>query len=138
MFTHTLPFIPINIIFWFQTWITCQSDYLTHVQITEQTLVTILVSLCTKTIQVLNTRVFFIDTWCSSLTSVHYNLEHGLAILTENFSPLNLNYTTSLVKVGIRSHLTSHVIHDTVYLLHALNWAKLVSTGYSQPKQVLM
>ena len=45
-----------------------------------------------STIQVLNTR----DT---SLTLVHYNLEHGLAIITESFSPLNLNHTTSFVKV---------------------------------------
>ena len=44
------------------------------------------------TIQVLNTR----DT---SLTLVHYNLEHRLAIIAESFSPLNLNHTTSVVKV---------------------------------------
>ena len=52
--------------------------------------------------------------------SVHYNLEHGLATLTESFSPLNLNYTTSFVKVQI-----SHTIHNTVYLPWTLNWAKL-------------
>ena len=51
-------------------------------------------SLCTQTglhcliIQVLNTRVWFLNIQYTSLTSVHSNLEHGLAILTESFSPL--------------------------------------------------
>ena len=59
--------------------------------IPSQRLVTMSVSLCTQTvlrcliIQVLNTRVNFPNV---SLTSVHSNLEHGLAILTESFSPL--------------------------------------------------
>ena len=34
------------------------------------------------TSQILNTRVHFIDIWYTSLTSVHYNLEHGLATVT--------------------------------------------------------
>ena len=38
-----------------------------------------------------------------SYASVHCNLEHGLAIVTEIFSPLNPNYITFLVKVQIRS-----------------------------------
>ena len=67
------------------------------------------------TIQVLNTRVHFIDIQCTSLTSVHYNLEHRLEIITESFSPLNLNYTTFLVKAQIRSDMTSHAMPDTVY-----------------------
>ena len=57
------------------------------------------------TIQVLNTRVHSIDIWYTSLTSVHNNLEHGLVNVTESFSPLNLRYTTSFVKVRIRSSL---------------------------------
>ena len=61
------------------------------------------------TIQVWNTGAYFIDIWCTTLTSVHYNLEHGLAIITESFSPLNLNYTTSFVKVQI-SDTTGHTI----------------------------
>ena len=126
------------------------------------------VSLCTQTglhhhtIQVLNIRVCFLNILYASLTSIHSNLEHGLAILTESFSigrskgspgmctPLgiqilsfscsfwqknykiipiwklaypwgkswihhclvhsNLNYTTSLVEVQIRSAATSHTI----------------------------
>ena len=36
-------------------------------------------------------------------TSVHSNLEHGLAILTESFSPLRSAYTTSLIEVQSRS-----------------------------------
>ena len=55
------------------------------------------------------------------MTSVQNNLEHGLAIVTESFSSLNLNYTTSLVKVQTRSDATSHPIPDTVYLQCALN-----------------
>ena len=35
-----------------------------------------------------NTRVWFLNIWYTSLTSVHSNLEHRLAILTESFSPL--------------------------------------------------
>ena len=68
------------------------------------------------TIQVLNTRVCFIDIWYTSLTSVHYNLEHGLVNVTESFSPLNLNYTASLVKVQIRSDTKSHAISNTTHL----------------------
>ena len=78
--------------------------------------VTMSVSLGTQTglhcltIQVLNTRVCFMDIWCTSLTSVHYNLEHGLAIVTESFSPLDLDYKTSFVKVKTRSDVTNHAI----------------------------
>ena len=83
---------------------------------TEQRLVTISVSWHTQTrldnltIQVLNTRVYFIDIWYTSFTSVHYNLEHGLVIATESFSPLNLYHVTSFVKVQIRSDMTSQTI----------------------------
>ena len=60
-----------------------------------------------------------------SLTSVHNNLEHRLATATEIFSPLDLDYTTSFVKVQTRSDVTSHTILDTVYLPCALNWFEL-------------
>ena len=69
-------------------------------------LVTMSVSLHTQTglhhlpIQVLNTRVCFID----------YNLEHRLAIVTKSFSPLDLDYITSFVNDQIRSDMTSHAI----------------------------
>ena len=82
------------------------------------------------TIQVLNTRVSFIDIWYTSLTSVCYNLEHGLAIITESFSPLNLDYTTSFVKVQTRSHVVSHTIPDIFYLPCTLNWFELAWTGW--------
>ena len=39
-------------------------------------------------IQVLHTRVWFLNIQYTSLTSVHSTLEHGLVILTESFSPL--------------------------------------------------
>ena len=42
----------------------------------------------------------------TSLTSVHSNLEHGLAILTESFS-----LTQPLVEVQSRSDVASHAIH---------------------------
>ena len=77
--------------------------------------VTTSASLCTQTlspcltIQILNTRVYFIDSWYTSLTSVHYNLEHGLAIVTDSFSLLNLDYTTSFVKVWTRSDISDGV-----------------------------
>ena len=53
-------------------------------------------------------------------------LEHGLAIITESSSSLYLNYTTSFVKVQIRSDAPSHTIPDTVFLPYVLNWVKLV------------
>ena len=75
-----------------------KSKYICHIEysfsniiIPSQRLVTIPGSLCTQTvlrcliIQVLNTRVWFLN---DSLTSVCSNLEPGLAILTESFSPL--------------------------------------------------
>ena len=88
--------------------------------------------------QILNTNVHFIDIWYTSLTSIHYNLEHGFAIVTENFSPLNPSYITSFVKIQIRSDVTSHTIPGAAYLPCTLNWAKLAWTGHSQPKQMLM
>ena len=51
-------------------------------------------------------------------------------MLTESFSLLNLNYTSSFVKVWIRNDVTSHAIPDTVYLACTLNWPKLISTDY--------
>ena len=69
----------------------------------------------------------------ASLTTVYNNLKHQLTIVTESFSPLNLNYTTSFVKVQTRSDVASHVISDSVYLPCALNWYQLVSAG-SRPK----
>ena len=42
-----------------------------------------------------------------------------MAIVTESFSPLNLDYITSFVQVQIRSNVTSHAIPDTVHLLCA-------------------
>ena len=101
-------------------------------------LVMMSVSLCTQTglhyltIPVQKTRVCFIDIWYTSLTSVHYNLMYGLAIVTESFSPLDLDYTTSLVKVQIRSYMTSNTILDSVYLPYTLNWLKLVSASLHQ------
>ena len=77
------------------------------------------------TIQVLNTRVCFIDSWYISLTSLHYNLEHGLVTVTESFSLLNLDYTISFVKVQTRSDVSSHTIPDTVYLPCTINWYEL-------------
>ena len=106
-------------------------------QITEQRPVTMSLSLCTQTglpnltSQILNTRFWFLDLLYNSFTSVHYNLEYGLAIITNSFSLHNLNYITSLVKVQIRSDMTSHAIPDTVYLPCVLNCTKLVWTGHS-------
>ena len=90
----------LSYLYLFQIWyclvIPMIPQYLLHfrwpyVQFMNTRLVTMSVSLCTQTglhcliIQVLHTRVWFLN---ASLTSVHSNLEHGLAILTESFSPL--------------------------------------------------
>ena len=109
-----------------------------HVANKEQRLVTMSASLHTQTglpnftSEILNTRAWFLDLWYTSFTSVHYNLEYGLAIVTESFHPFNLDYTTSLVKVWIRSDVTNHTIPDTVYLPCTLNWFKLVCTGFNK------
>ena len=74
-----------------------------YAQFMNTRLVMMSVSLHTETvlhcfiIQILHTRVWFLNVWHTSLTSVPSNLEHGLAILTESFSPLrsvlhNLSY----------------------------------------------
>ena len=61
------------------------------VQMTEQRLFTLSASLCTQTglhcftIQVLSTRVCFIDISYTPFTSVHRNLEHGLSIINREF-----------------------------------------------------
>ena len=73
------------------------------------------------TIQVLNIIVWYLDIWYTSLTFVHYNLEYGLAIVTESFSSLNLYHTTSFVKVWIRSDIPSYAIPDAVYFPATLN-----------------
>ena len=101
---------------------------LPKLQIQSKRLVMMSASLCTQTglccltSHILNIRVcFFIDFWYTSLTSVQHNLECGLAIVTENFSQLNLDYTTSLFKFETRSDTTSHTIPDIVYLSCTLN-----------------
>ena len=112
-----LPFISC----WFQT---CTTFPWLEVQITEQRLATMSVSLCTQTrlhnltIQVPNTRVWFPDLLYiyASFTSLHYDSEHGLL--------LNLIFTTFLFKVQIRIDKTSHTIPDAIFtqklLLHVL------------------
>ena len=87
---HTFIYSKYDIPKWFHIkvlhWITLEQ--LTN---SESRLVTMPASLHTQTrqpnlsVQVLNTRVNFLNV---SLTSVHSNSEHGLAILTESFSPL--------------------------------------------------
>ena len=104
IYTHTFPFIP--------TW----QIYVSHfcwldAQLMNTRLVTMSVSLRTQTglrcliIQVLNTRVLFLNIQYTSFTSVHNNSEHGLAILTESFSPLRSEFHNRLVEVQIRSPL---------------------------------
>ena len=68
--------------------------HLLYAQVKITSLVMMSVSLHAQTvlhcliIQVLNTRVLFLNIQYTSLTAVHSILEHGLAILTESFSPL--------------------------------------------------
>ena len=84
-------------------------DSLSKLQIQSNRLVTMSASLHIQTrlhyliIQVLNIRVCFMAVWYTSLTFVHDNFEYGLAIITEYFSQLDLDKTTSFVKVQTRS-----------------------------------
>ena len=103
------PYISIlfqlSIIYWFQTWIIFQRLFVPFTN-TEQ-----------KTSN--NVSEFMHSSWImpsyypsskhknliprdfiyTSLTSVHYNLKHGPVTVTESFSPLNLDYITSIIKV---------------------------------------
>ena len=74
-------------------------------------------------IQVLHTRVWFLNNHYTSLTSVHSNLEHGLAIITESFSPLrsvlhNLSFWSPNQKstlIGTQyNFLTSVALHNII------------------------
>ena len=97
------------------------------------------VSLCTQTrwpnltIQVLNTRVCFLDIWYNSCTSVHSNLEHGLAILTESFSPLRSvlhNLSCWSPKQKWRGQATLSLILSTWHAYWASShWFNLVPTN---------
>ena len=108
VYTHTFPFIP-KYVLCFQIHVSCFCWL--NAQFMNTRLVIMSVSLHTQTglhcliIQVLNTRVWFLNIRYTSLTSVHSNLEHGLAILQRALVHSNLNYTTSLVKVQSRSPL---------------------------------
>ena len=107
----------------------------THITFQKQRLLTMSVSLHTQTgspsltIQIINTRVCFISIWCASLTSVHYNLEHGLVTVVESISPLNLDDITSFFKDWTRSDTTSHTIPDTIHLPCTLNWLELATAN---------
>ena len=81
--------------------------------------------------QILLFKCHFIDIWYTFLTSVHYNLEHGLAIVTESFSPLNLDHTTSFVKVWIRSHAMLFLVMHTSCLSKPV-WTGLIVTENCQ------
>ena len=89
--SHISIYSKYDIFKWFQV---CVSHFhWLNTQFMNTRLVMMSVSLCTQTglhcliIQVLNTRVWFLNIWYTSFASVHSNLEHWLVILTE-FSPL--------------------------------------------------
>ena len=63
-------------------------------------------------------------------TSVHSNLEHGLAILTEALVHSNLSYTTSLVEVQSRS------VHKATQFPFISCTLKLDQTGSHWPQLV--
>ena len=56
-----------------------------------------------------NTRVWFLNIWYTSLTSVHSNLEH-IGNTNRALVHSDLSYTTSLVEVQSRSDTISHAI----------------------------
>ena len=109
VYTHTFPFIPT----WYYLMIpnTCITFPLTHCIIFEYkngndvsefmhpNWITLSYYLSAKH------RVWSLNIQYTSLTSVHSNLEHMLAMLQRALVHSNLNYTTSLVKVQIRSPL---------------------------------
>ena len=91
---HTFIYSKYDIVKRFlHTYLTLNNS-LSDLIISSQRLVTMSASLRTQTVshclilQVLNIRVCFLDADTMPFTSVHSNLERGLAILTESFSPL--------------------------------------------------
>ena len=90
VYTHIFSFIPT----WHYFQIHVSHFHWLNAQFMNTRLVTMSANLHTQTalhcliIQVLNTRVWFLNHQYTSLTSVHSNLEHRLTTLTESFSPL--------------------------------------------------
>ena len=69
-------------------------------------------------------------------TSVHSNLEHRLAILTESFSPLrsvlhNLFCWSPKQKCALSYAIPFYIM----YTQTTLNWFSLASAGSNQPEQ---
>ena len=106
VYTHAFPFIPNWYYLMIPKYVLC--FHWLYAQFMNTRLVMMSVSLRTQTglhcliTQVLNTRVWFQNI---RYTSVHSNLEHGLAILQRALVHSNLNYTTSLVEIQSRSPL---------------------------------
>ena len=95
-------------------------------------------SLCSQTglhcliIQILNTRVCFLNVWYTSLTSVNSNLEHGLVTLTETFSPLESELHNHLCGHPNEKCTLTHTI--PFYIMHTSIQSEPVWTSQLQPK----
>ena len=92
------------------------------------------------TIQVLNI-VCFLNIWYTSLTAIHSNLEHGVVILTESFSPLkselhNHPWWIQNEKCG-PSYTICFYIMCTQLDPTGLNWFQLVPANQSNWCKVL-
>ena len=67
--------------------------------------------------------------WYNPFTSIHSNLVHGLAILTESFSPLRSVLHNLLLKS--KAEVCTKLRDSLLYHVH-LNWIKLVLSSFSQ------
>ena len=131
----------LDVIWWFHLHVSCFSWL--NAQFMNTRLVMMSASLHTQTvlhcliIQVLHTRVCFCNIQYTSLTSVHSNLEHGLVILTESFSPLRSvlhNHDVSSTsqynlehRLAIMSNKLSLLSNSTSALLEFQIWSDTTS-----------
>ena len=118
IYTHTFPFIPKCVLCFHWLYVLFMNTWL----------VIMSVSLRTQTglhcliIQALTQQVWFLNIQYTSFISVWSNLEHGLAILTESFSPLksvlhNLSWSPNQKSTSIDTQynsLTSVALHNII------------------------
>ena len=82
-----------------------------------------------------NTRVWFLNIWYNPFTSVHSNLEHGLSVLTESFSPLRSVLHNLPCWSPKQKCATSHAIPFYITCIKpdqtGFHWLQLVPTNQS-------
>ena len=140
--SHTFIYSKYDIVKRFPYTFLTLNNSLSNLIIPSQRLVTMSVSSRTQTvshcliIQVLNIKSLLPKCLIQSpFTSVINNLEHGLAILTESFSPLrSVLYNLSCWSPKQKCVLSYAIPFYTMYTQTRLNWFPLAWTSHRQPE----